>query len=96
MFFERFFFSYFQYKNQINKEGYFVVKSDLTRHQRLNLADALERVRNIIRELEKILTPKEVAPEKLAAIQRRHEKAARERLFIKRQRSQTKADRLVG
>lgn len=73
-----------------------MVKSDLTRHQHMNLADALERVRNIVRELETELTPKEVAPEKLAEIQRRHEKAARERLFLKRQRSQTKSDRLVG
>lgn len=70
------------------------MKSDLTRFQHLNLADALERVRNIIRDLEK--EPKEPSPEKLAAIQRRHEKAARERLFIKRARSQTKADRTVG
>lgn len=43
---------YFQYKNQINKEGYFVIRSDVTRYQHLNLADALERVRNIIRLLE--------------------------------------------
>lgn len=73
-----------------------MVKSDLTRYQHLNLADALERVRNIIRSLEKELTPKEASPEKLAEIQRRHEKAARERLFVKRNRSQTKSDRLVG
>lgn len=73
-----------------------MVKSDLTRFQHLNLADALERVRNIIRDLEHELTPKEVSPEKLAKIQRQHEKAARERLFVKRNRSQTKADRLVG
>lgn len=86
----------FQYKNQINRDGYFVVKSELTRYQHMNLADALERVRNIIRQLEVELTPKEVSPEKLAVIQRRHEKAARERLFIKRIRSQTKADRLDG
>lgn len=62
----------------------------------MNLADALERVRTIIRSLEVEITPKEVSPEKLAAIQRRHEKAARERLFVKRTRSQTKSDRLVG
>lgn len=62
----------------------------------MNLADALERVRSIIRGLEEELTPKEVSPEKLAAIQRRHEKSARERLFVKRKRSQTKSDRLVG
>lgn len=86
----------FQYKSKINRDGYFVVKSELTRFQYLNLADALERVRNIIRELEDELIPKEVSPEKLAEIQRRHEKAARERLFIKRNRSQVKADRQVG
>ncbi|XP_055298254.1 peptidyl-tRNA hydrolase ICT1, mitochondrial isoform X2 [Sitodiplosis mosellana] len=85
-----------KFKNQINKDGYFVVKSDLTRYQHLNLADALERVRSIIRDLEEDLTPKETKPEKLAEIQRRHEKAARERLFVKRSRSQTKSDRLVG
>lgn len=72
------------------------MKSDLTRFQHLNLADALERVRNVIRELEKDLVPNEPSPEKLAVIQRRHEKAARERLFIKRARSQTKLDRTVG
>lgn len=89
-------FRFFQYKNQINKEGFFVVKSDLTRYQHMNLADALERIRNIVRTLEVEVTPKEVSFEKLAVIQRRHEKAARERLFVKRNRSQTKSDRLVG
>lgn len=68
----------------------------MTRFQYMNLADALERVRNIIRDLEKELKPKQLSPEKLAVIQRRHEKAARERLFVKRMRSQTKADRIVG
>lgn len=85
-----------QYKNQLNKDGYFVVKSELTRYQHLNLADALERVRNIIRKLEKETTSIELAPEKLAVIQRRHEKAARERLFEKRIRAQKKSDRLAG
>lgn len=85
-----------QYKNQINKDGYFVVKSELTRFQHLNLADALERVRNIIRKLEKESIPTELPPEKLAVIQRRHEKVARERLFVKRFRSQTKLDRQTG
>lgn len=72
------------------------MKSELTRYQHLNLADALERVRNIIRSLEQEMIPVEVDPEKLAIIQRRHEKAARERLFKKRLRSQSKADRLIG
>lgn len=73
-----------------------MVKSELTRYQHLNLADALERVRNIIRKLEIESTPTELPPEKLAIIQRRHEKLARERLFVKRIRSQTKHDRQIG
>lgn len=73
-----------------------MVKSDLTRYQHLNLADALERVRNMIRDLEADLAPKELSPEKLAKIQRSFEKAARERLFIKRMKSQNKNDRQVG
>lgn len=73
-----------------------MVKSELTRYQHLNLADALERVRNIIRKLEEESTPLELSPEKLAVIQRRHEKAARERLFLKRIRSHTKSDRQTG
>lgn len=73
-----------------------MVKSDVTRYQHMNLADALERVRNIIREIEGSLEPKQLSPDKLAVIQRRHEKAARERLFRKRDRSQVKADRQIG
>lgn len=70
-----------------------MVKSELTRYQHLNLADALERVRNNIRGLEAELEPKpEISPERLAYIQRRHEKAARERVFRKRYRSQMKAN----
>lgn len=62
----------------------------------MNLADALERVRNIIRSLEVELTPKQVKPETLAKIQRQHEKSARERLFVKRHRSQIRTDRSYG
>lgn len=72
------------------------MKSELTRYQHLNLADALERVRSIIRSIEKKSTPIELPPEKLAVIQRRHEKAARERLFTKRIRGFTKQDRNTG
>lgn len=86
----------FQYKNKINRDGYFIIKSELTRYQHLNLADALERVRNIIRDLEKKMVPLELSEEKLAKIQRNHEKAARERLFIKRARSDDKKNRQAG
>ncbi|XP_055918795.1 peptidyl-tRNA hydrolase ICT1, mitochondrial [Eupeodes corollae] len=78
-------------KNKISKEGYFVIKSDLTRSQQMNLADALEKLREIIRKYE-IETP-QPTDETLEKIRRRKERAARERLFIKRKRSQTKADR---
>lgn len=67
-----FFFSlYFQWKNAINKDGYFVVKSDLTRYQHMNLADALEKVRNIIRNLEKESVVKVVSPERKEEFRRR-------------------------
>lgn len=86
----------FQYKNKINKDGYLIIKSEVTRYQHLNLADALERLRNMIRELETALEPKQLSPEKLAKHQRLHEKAARERLFVKRIRAQNKNDRQIG
>ncbi|KAI8118659.1 hypothetical protein FF38_07085 [Lucilia cuprina] len=78
-------------ENKITKEGYYVIKSDLTRSQQMNLADALEKLRNIIREHEYEAAP--TSEETLEKLRKRQEKAARERLFIKRQRSQVKADR---
>lgn len=69
-----------------------MVKSELTRYQQLNVADAMEKLRTIIRNAEKPVT-KQLSPESLERIRKRQEKAARERLFIKRQRSQVKADR---
>uniref|UniRef100_A0A1A9WZQ2 Large ribosomal subunit protein mL62 n=1 Tax=Glossina brevipalpis TaxID=37001 RepID=A0A1A9WZQ2_9MUSC len=78
-------------QNKITKDGYFVIKSELTRSQHLNLADALEKLRSLIREYEIEAAPPE--KETLEKIRRRQQKAARERLYLKRQRSQTKADR---
>ncbi|XP_016964512.1 peptidyl-tRNA hydrolase ICT1, mitochondrial [Drosophila biarmipes] len=78
--------------NRITKEGYFYIKSDLTRSQQMNLADALEKLRAIIRSQEAL----EAAPpseETLEKLRRRHERAARERLQLKRGRAQVKADR---
>lgn len=42
-----------EYNHRLTKEGYYVVRSDLTRFRHMNLADALEKLRNFIRELEK-------------------------------------------
>ncbi|KAH8356681.1 hypothetical protein KR084_007077 [Drosophila pseudotakahashii] len=78
--------------NRITKEGYFYIKSDLTRSQQMNLADALEKLRSIIRSQEAL----EAAPpseETLEKLRRRQERAARERLQLKRGRAQVKADR---
>ncbi|XP_017464182.1 PREDICTED: peptidyl-tRNA hydrolase ICT1, mitochondrial [Rhagoletis zephyria] len=78
-------------QNKLTKDGYFVIKSDLTRSQQMNLADALEKLRNLIREYEvEKAVPTEETLEKL---RRRQEKAARERLLVKRQRSLTKSTR---
>ncbi|XP_065355478.1 large ribosomal subunit protein mL62 [Calliphora vicina] len=78
-------------ENKITKEGYYVIKSDLTRSQQMNLADALEKLRTVIRDFEYEAAP--TSEETLEKIRKRQEKAARERLFVKRQRSQVKADR---
>ncbi|XP_037709730.1 peptidyl-tRNA hydrolase ICT1, mitochondrial-like [Drosophila subpulchrella] len=78
--------------NRITKEGYFYIKSDLTRSQQMNLADALEKLRTIIRSQEALeATPP--SEETLEKLRRRHERAARERLQLKRGRAQVKADR---
>lgn len=78
--------------NKLNKEGYYFIKSDLTRSQQMNLADALEKLRSLIRaqELDEPVAPSEETLEKL---RRRQEKAVRQRLQLKRSRSQTKQDR---
>ncbi|KAH8244285.1 hypothetical protein KR026_005436 [Drosophila bipectinata] len=78
--------------NRITKDGYFYIKSDLTRSQQMNLADALEKLRTIIRaqEAAEASPPSEETLEKL---RRRQERAARERLQMKRGRAQVKSDR---
>lgn len=59
-----------QYRGRVTKEGYFVLKNDKTRYQQMNLADTLETLRNIIRDVER---PKqmELSPETKAKIQAR-------------------------
>ncbi|XP_055545884.1 peptidyl-tRNA hydrolase ICT1, mitochondrial [Wyeomyia smithii] len=79
-------------RGRITKEGYLVIKSELTRSQQMNMADALEKLRSFIREAEKPQTV-ELSPETVEKLRRRHERSIRERLSLKRSRSQTKADR---
>ncbi|XP_058790324.1 large ribosomal subunit protein mL62 [Phymastichus coffea] len=81
-----------KHSNQINKDGYLIIKSDLTRSRQLNVADALQKLRQMIRDL--IIVP--VEPDELTKEKhrKRQVKAAQERLFVKRARSQVKRDRL--
>ncbi|XP_062548168.1 large ribosomal subunit protein mL62 [Armigeres subalbatus] len=79
-------------KNRITKDGYLFVRSELTRSQQMNIADALEKLRNFIRAAEKPIEA-ELSPETQEMLRRRHEKATRERLAVKRSRSQTKTER---
>ncbi|RXG56776.1 Peptidyl-tRNA hydrolase ICT1, mitochondrial [Armadillidium vulgare] len=80
-----------KHKNSINSEGYFVIKSDRTRSQQLNLADALDKLRYIIHRTEAPIP----APsyKDLEIKRRRLEKSSRERLRLKRDRSLVKQDR---
>ncbi|KDR13002.1 peptidyl-tRNA hydrolase ICT1, mitochondrial [Zootermopsis nevadensis] len=80
-----------QHKSRITKEGFLVFRSDKTRFQHLNLADALERLRALIRAV--ALPVMEVSPETEEKLRKRREKNARIRLVEKRARSLTKQQR---
>ncbi|XP_012165454.1 peptidyl-tRNA hydrolase ICT1, mitochondrial [Bombus terrestris] len=80
-----------QYKNKLSKEGYLIIKSELTRSQQLNLADALRKLREIIWKVAK--PPSEIPPETLEMKRKQHLRAARQRLFEKRRRSEIKQSR---
>ncbi|EAA12662.4 AGAP008425-PA [Anopheles gambiae str. PEST] len=80
------------HKGRITKDGYLVIKSELTRSQQMNTADALEKLRTFIRQAERPVSA-EPSEETVEKLRRRHEKAARERLAMKRKRSETKAQR---
>ncbi|KAK9888191.1 hypothetical protein WA026_000460 [Henosepilachna vigintioctopunctata] len=78
-------------QNNLTKDGYLVFRSDLTRFQQLNLADCLQKIRTLIRNCLK--TEELPSEETIDRIRKRHEKATKERLLIKRNRSQIKSDR---
>lgn len=81
-----------EHKTKINKDGFLIIRSEVTRFQQLNLADALEKLRNLIRESEKSLKP-EMSADTLEKIRKRQEMAANQRLMLKRQKSATKESR---
>lgn len=78
--------------SDLTKDGWIVVKSDRTRSQSLNQADALEKLRGSIREALQPPKPKFTA-EQEESIRKGKIKASRERLHTKRIRSDTKESR---
>ncbi|XP_011263563.1 peptidyl-tRNA hydrolase ICT1, mitochondrial isoform X2 [Camponotus floridanus] len=80
-----------QEKNKINKDGYLIIKSDLTRSQHLNLADALEKLRTMIRAT--LVERPKPSLESIERIRKNQLKAARQRLHEKRIHSQIKQNR---
>ncbi|XP_049868670.1 peptidyl-tRNA hydrolase ICT1, mitochondrial [Pectinophora gossypiella] len=77
------------YGNKLSKEGYLILRSDMTRSQQLNLADCLQKLRNMIRDAS--VTKRQPAPETEERIRQRHLKAARMRVSIKREESARRA-----
>lgn len=80
-----------EYHNRLTKDGYYVVRSDLTRFRHMNLADALEKLRTFIRELEK--EQKQPDVETVEKHKRRMETESAKRIMVKRSRSLIKAQR---
>ena len=54
-----------QVKNQLTKEGYFVINSERTRSQQLNLADALDKLRDMIQSTAQSMATPQVSLETL-------------------------------
>ncbi|KAK7079925.1 hypothetical protein SK128_017815 [Halocaridina rubra] len=82
---------YVKFKTSINAEGYLIVRSDKTRSQQLNLADALDKLRSMIHSA--VYMPPPPPIEAVERSRRRHEAAVRERLRQKKIRSTIKQDR---
>ncbi|XP_037069573.1 peptidyl-tRNA hydrolase ICT1, mitochondrial-like [Pollicipes pollicipes] len=77
-----------KYRSRISRDGYLHVRSERTRSQLLNRADALDRIRYLVTDV--LRKPKEPGPEAAERHRRLHEKATRERLREKRARSMNK------
>uniref|UniRef100_A0A915KK72 Large ribosomal subunit protein mL62 n=1 Tax=Romanomermis culicivorax TaxID=13658 RepID=A0A915KK72_ROMCU len=74
-----------KYHHRINKEGFFVVRSERTRYQSLNLADCMDKLRFSIREcIDEINKRKEPDDEYKYILMQRQERAAKRRVEEKR------------
>ncbi|XP_075589127.1 large ribosomal subunit protein mL62 [Dermatophagoides farinae] len=80
------------HKNSINKDGYWLVRSDKTRQQLLNVADCMDKLRCYLAEAAK---PPKLEPsfETLEKQRQDRERAAIRRLEMKKQRSIFKAQK---
>ncbi|XP_055335681.1 peptidyl-tRNA hydrolase ICT1, mitochondrial-like isoform X2 [Paramacrobiotus metropolitanus] len=78
-------------KTRITKEGYFYIHSEKTRKQSYNLADCLDKIRFLLRELE--TPPKVPREEDPQIVQARMRRAASERLREKRDQTMKKHSR---
>ncbi|XP_036268032.1 peptidyl-tRNA hydrolase ICT1, mitochondrial isoform X2 [Pipistrellus kuhlii] len=81
------------YKNKINRRGELILTSECSRYQLRNLADCLQKIRDMIAEASQ--TPKEPSKEDAVLRRIRIENMNRERLRKKRINSATKAGRRV-
>ncbi|XP_040124415.1 large ribosomal subunit protein mL62 isoform X7 [Ictidomys tridecemlineatus] len=84
---------FFQHKNKINREGELILTSESSRYQFRNLADCLQKIRDIIAEASQM--PKEPSKEDAQLQRIRIENMNRERLKQKRINSAIKTSRRV-
>ncbi|ENN70511.1 peptidyl-tRNA hydrolase ICT1, mitochondrial [Dendroctonus ponderosae] len=82
-----------KFQSKLTKEGHLVFRSELTRHQQLNLADCLEKLRKCIRD--SLQEKPEPSEETLDRIRRRMERANKERLAEKRFNGMIKAEKQI-
>ncbi|OQV14855.1 putative Peptidyl-tRNA hydrolase ICT1, mitochondrial [Hypsibius exemplaris] len=80
-----------KHATRITKEGQFWIQSEKTRSREFNLADCLDKIRFIIRGLDR--PAPELSVEDQEELAARARKAARERLREKREHSMKKGDR---
>lgn len=72
----------------MSKDGKWIIRSDKTRSQHLNIADCMDKIRCYITEAEK--PPKQISAETLEKIKQGVEKANAARLRKKRHRQMIK------
>ncbi|XP_072414267.1 large ribosomal subunit protein mL62 [Chiloscyllium punctatum] len=83
-----------KYQNRINRAGQLIVTSEVSRYQMKNLADCLQKIRNIVAAASQ--QPKQPSKEDAETRRMRVENMQRERLRQKRIQSTIKRDRRMG